>query len=242
MWKLVKTELNYLRPWIVAAYSLFILISVIFTKYLTLRFLCTYSYHHLKETYIIIMTVSLVFIFAMLFVEIKESRLRFQAPLPVPIRQIGIARLIAPLAIFVLFLGLAAIYILIPLTKALILWPEVDIVGLYKIYQEPAYVLSGVPRSVIYTIWSIGLWIALIYAIRLFSEWHGRLVLATWLALAIVHGVFINLLNRDLSMWISDYIVTLLGGRLGYIYLLLIALALACVIHFSFMRRRSFIQ
>lgn len=242
MWKLVKTELSYLKPAIVGSIALFVVLAI--TLIISLKF----PRHgfagpdpdaFIRSGVAIIISIILfhqLLNLALVYLEIRENHLRSIAVLPVPRGKIGAARIVTPAVLLVIFLLLAASVTL------LLIWNLPRSVHFYRSGWNLA-LFSPWTTNIHYS-WNlalgIGLWSITVYAIRLASEYYGRLLLVAY----IVTMVFLRIEQSIGNSWLLRKITLFLyQGQypsLTGFGLMVLTLLLCLVIHGSYLRRRSF--
>jgi len=243
MWKIVRAEIDYLKPLLVWSYVVFIAVIGLWAVRSTSHGMGNPSAYHLDLSRNIIRLdgavpiVCLVAIFIQLFLEIRESRLRQLAILPIESSRISLVRMSVPLAILALYV------LLLTVCKALTIvsygyfaslmghrfWP-------YFTSCVGSYLLSSS------TLWGLGLWIMMVYLVRLFSEWEGRLMLGALLLYIVVKRSWVPWywsiihIRRSGLPWANAH------GASEAEILLAITVLLMALIYLFFMTRRSFLE
>jgi hypothetical protein len=233
MWRIIKSELEYLKPAIIAVYALFILNMI-------LRAILVYWHFHGREVEFIrldsilyvesyIVDCSLILTFIMLFLQVKENRLRQTGTLPVPIWGVGLSRILAPTSLVVIFM----------------------ILSMMECASEP-YPFRPMLRygdSLVYAMlfaswaWGIPGWLYTTYWMCLFMEHWGRIFLGIMLAIYIgYYGVF-PAINGPVSWRVQDWLAVWYRHNLWHDEWLIPVIAgiFAGIIFLSFMKRRSYL-
>ncbi len=231
MWKLVKAELNYLKPWILGVSGFFILISLIVAAR-TNEANVSVMVWEFPGVGVFAGVASIGFIFATLYLEIKENRLRQQAVLPVPIREVGEARVVVPVMVWLIFAGLIALTIIIQIVRFAVLIPDFPAKASVFLFVNTDW------KS--FCLYAITIWISIVYGLRLFSEWHGRLLLGAVLCVFMLQVVMSNFFWRFYATVWTDRVFYWFEPPMNYVTYLLLLILFVLVIHVSFLRRRSF--
>jgi hypothetical protein len=255
MWKLIKSEISYFKWPILAGYLFLIVAGFLYNAVVGLpsywpdgpiAFMYspwkTFNYLTIK-----VMPISLILIFATLYIQTREYRIRQIVSLPLHVVQVGISRLILPLLVVILLL-LAA---LIP---ALILGVihHSDVETLWKYSVNAQRFGAGQMKwgdnpfiTFSYTLHYIPNIITLCYLLWLFTENYGRIILGAFIAYEFLHnGIMPSFASNP--AYISDKLL-----KKDLIYQLLfsdmtlvsVIVLFGCmfIIFYSFMRRRSYL-
>jgi hypothetical protein len=224
-----------MKPGIIAGYGIFLLISMLrnFINWKYNQNAIDGMYQSLDAVYHIvgfIIGFQLWLNFIMLLLQIKENRIRQQSVLPVPVCQIGLARIITPLALFLLFvLMLVLDNVNMPLYSLQFLYHKFGLIGLLT---------SGWFYK---TAW----WLAIVYGMWLFSESFGRALLITLLGMYMAIGVLAWVLPLYYPSLIPDNYPAFLTSNIYMIVnytCAILAVFFVCVIFVSFMKRKSYLQ
>jgi hypothetical protein len=226
MWKLIKAELDYIKPVLIGIYVLFISIFV-------LRFFLVDTPPRSILNYGItwILSANLIMVFSMVVIEVAENRLMNQVQLPIPSSRIGNARILFPLILLSIFIVLLVI--------ELILLPDV-----YR--DQLISFLNSRENSSYLVVYLLLFWITAIYGIRLFSEMYGRFLLGILGVYFIIrYGSQLNFFGlrwslRSLTRNLFDF--EHIDFSYGIWILLIFLLVFTGVIYFSYNRRNNFIN
>ena len=226
MWKLIKAELDYIKPVLIGIYVLFISIFV-------LRFFLVDTPPRSILNYGItwILSANLSMVFSMVVIEVAENRLMNQVQLPIPSSRIGNARILFPLILLSIFIVLLVI--------ELILLPDV-----YR--DQLISFLNSRENSSYLVVYLLLFWITAIYGIRLFSEMYGRFLLGILGVYFIIrYGSQLNFFGlrwslRSLTRNLFDF--EHIDFSYGIWILLIFLLVFTGVIYFSYNRRNNFIN
>ncbi len=220
MWKLVKTELSYLRLWIVVGLVLLLGIAIAFRFQMSNSIWIQDTYSTLFWcSYIVNMIIQIVLMYSENF----ESRIRGIAMLPVSNNALGLARLMTPLVICLLLLGfwiLSSCILIIGTDHSL---PKV--VGSNNIYSI----------DILQPYHYIGLWFGSLFLIRLLSEPYGRVaVLSYWvLLILLLFQLISNSVTQNIDLFIFWMTIPFSGyGAIGF----------ALLVFWFFKLRRSYLR
>jgi len=243
MWKLVKSEVTYLARVVLYSYALYIAICLIAVILQSRQFrasvdygICDYWSDPGPSILVSIAITHLIVNFALLYLEVRESRTRLVCRLPVPMVRIGFARILTPLTILGIYILLAVVCVAILLTP-MIITAQVFGIGVFSDVAE-ASPLTIVGDLILLVL----LWTVITYAFRLLSEWPGRVLLMIYVAGVIAHGVVLSFFKPRLASYIANILYDAFTPPQGIVLSLLLAIALCCFLQVSFMRRRSFLS
>ena len=225
MWKIVRAELHYLKPAIRIAWGFFIALS------LFVWFFVKNPVNHESSFSIVLFGILIthgIFNFTLLYLEASENRTRLISSLPIPRRQVGFARLLAPALLFGAFLLLCVAHLM-------------TVPSVFFYYQ---FCISPFDRGVgvMFLLLSLGIWLTITYAIRLFTEYYGRILLAAWLAWHIVVNIVISVFGYYVCHEILMILEHFLIPPAGTLLFLVLPIGLCRIIHVSYMRRRSYLS
>ncbi len=233
MWKLVKAELDYVKPWILTSSIIFLLL-ITFDKFTLGRFNIYYMGMFLIP-YIIL---TCIFInFGMFLREVSENRLRNYASVPISIVEIGLARILIPVSLIGIYFILAVLNVPSILEELLDFWILGNFYGSGDHYSW----FNFIP----YTGHNNALTLMTLFVIgpRIFAEKPGRLLLALIALLLIIHGYILPFINKSIALFIGDKIFYFFTGHFTEIIGMTLISALSLLVIFiSTLRRRSFLE
>jgi hypothetical protein len=172
-WKsLAKAEFGYLKPVLIAIFSLIIIPALI---YAIIPILAMQPHGHgLRAGGSIIISVIISYLavgFVMLFLDIRESRLRQLAALPVPLNAINFMQILIPLILFILFICLF-------LVSETMMTVGIEVRNNGMVPWLPSVISEALRQSLLdpvnFQIFSRCL--TAVYLLWLFSEWQGRII------------------------------------------------------------------
>jgi hypothetical protein len=240
MWKLIKSEFCYLKYILLASY-LYIIVIAFTNQYdylwLTGARAQFYSPWRVVE-YVLPKIILLHYVvnFALIYLYLRERRLRQYADLPIRTSYMGLAKLATPFLIALSFVVLASICI--ALTSAFH-WN--DVVYLWKELTSPKYSYHNLYHHVdLYhqSMFLIFRWMFFTYAFWLLSEKYGRVILIAYVVFIPIHDGILPLFKAMLAWKISEFITYKILGNM--VFLGYAAIFFAFIIFISFMRRRSY--
>ena len=232
MWKIIKTELSYIR-WLILPTVLIIVSIILYDK----RYVFKLHSIFIVGTFLIpyIVHSCAIISYVLLYLEIRENRLRQFALLPISRTRLGIARILSPFALLGIFFILAVMNDPRMLGDLVEFWlfKGLTIHGGYRWYSSLPY--AGHPPT-------IAIMFFCVLIARLVTEPYGRLLLLIGAMLSIVTSVIIPIFNRELGYEIGDYIYeTVIVGSMGGAHDVTLAnIVFVAVIFFSFTMRKSF--
>jgi hypothetical protein len=196
MWKLVKAEIEYARPWVVgfAIFSLVLYFAFMVEAYISAAlYQFTISSRHYLIAAIMCSVVLLpvlfyIFNLVIFYSFMKEIRIRLLTVLPISLISQSLFKLLLP---FLLFLFCMTITIL---------FQSQDIIN-YSNFA-PASAIETYPR-LLYLVFLFSFWIFLPW---LMSESWGRIFLITVGIFLTIHGWIIPLFKESIAWRIGDYI------------------------------------
>ena len=230
MWKLVKAELEYYKFPLILCYAFYITVTCIYLLLMKFGIAIpdSLSMNIFMNLSFILPNIFVFFIFIALYIEFKESRIKQVIELPVPMIQIGIARLIVPL--LTIILGWLLIFFCI----FLLLFFDMDLrASLY----ENTITRSNFTLFFIKYSWRC---LLITYCIRLFSEWQGRILIFSLIILYIIG--LLAVVNTPLESQIGSYLQEVYSSHFGIGFTIILPFILASLIHIFFVLRKSFLQ
>jgi len=240
MWKIVKTELNYLRWLLAASYAFFLAITLlVYFKGNPDKLFGSAVFLPLYIGFVHFI-VNLV----LLYLEMKETRLRHLVPLPISETGIGIARLVTPFFLWLAYVLLSVICVLVLLSgfdiePSNIADPPFELVdaGLVLVHPSQPDTANVIPPWYALLL-ALNVWLAITYAARLFSELYGRILLLIGAIVILFDGLVLPSIHKVLARNVDAYIWIMLERH--YNWIMLCAVVFFCLlIHVSFVRRRS---
>jgi hypothetical protein len=269
MWRLIRAELGYLKYFIYAV-SLLILVHG-FSKPIDM-----YEFHNgylyvthspiqsLSDGIAYLLPLHLIVIFVLLYLYVRESRLRQYVAMPVRKGQIILARLATPILLAAIFIFIS----LIPLIIVCAFFPK-DLIAYYhsilRHYSDTIFVYNHFGQSGEYgqflnsryyyyekSLAIIGLMMQMIlfftYAFWLFSERFGWYLLGGYFVFVVYHNGILPLFNPQLAWAISDFIQNSYSSSqdsMGIhisLNMLYASIGFIVLIAISFYTRRSFMR
>jgi hypothetical protein len=243
MWRIVRAEIDYLKPLLVWSYIAFIAVIGLWAVRSTSHGIGNPSAYlldlsrNIVRLDAVVPIVCFAAIFIQLFLEIRESRLRQLAILPIESSRIGLARILAPMMILALYVLLLTVCKVVTIVQYGYFASAMGFRFLpYFTSCIGSYLLS------ISTLRSLGLWIMMLYLLRLVSEWEGRVILGALLLYIVMKQSWepwyqsIIHIHRVQVPWAN------MPGIWGAAISLGIGLALMALLHLFFMTRRSFLE
>lgn len=232
MWKIVKAELVYQKPWILTS-------SIIFLLLITIgKFTLGWFNIHIVGIFLIpYIILACIFInFGMFLLEVSEQRLKRYASVPISIIEIGLARILIPISLIGLYFILAVLNDPGILKELWVFWflGASYSVGHYYWFKFIPY--FGHNNA-------LTLMTLFVITPRLFAEKLGRLLLAMIALLLIIHGYILPFINKSMTLFIGDKLFYFFTGHTTEIYRMLIISALSLfVIFISTLQRRSYLD
>jgi uncharacterized membrane protein len=168
-WTIVFTELTYAKPLIVGSYLLFGIPAMYYA--LTASLFQADASRMMSAAYrtsLVILMTCIAVCFVMLLLEIKESRLRQMVSLPMSISSVRISRILLPLVVWFIYLLL-----LVSCIALVSIGNEIKMSVLGMTGQDG---LRGGALIQVFGV-IVGWLLAGIYALRLLTEWQGRVLL-----------------------------------------------------------------
>jgi hypothetical protein len=260
MWKLIHSEFSYLK-WILLPSCLFLYFIGFYTlpTHHVYRFDADlYSpWEAINAILPRIIFMHLGINFALIYLSLKEHRLRQTILLPVNSTYIGFSKIALPLML-ALSLSIVAFVPFVIIT--VIFQNDVHLLSQYysrfiMIGNIPVAYMGGNyidPRLLFNNYyWScISLWFFFVYGFWLYSEKYGRILLITYAVFmpfyAIILPIFKQKLVWDISEYITSHFLWFLDKRIllskfnDYSTAYILACGFAILIYISFMRRRSY--
>jgi len=241
MWKLVKGEIGYFGRVIFYTYVLFVILTIAvilvlnhnYTKYDT-----SYNPYELYDAMTtippIVIGVHIIFVLVMLFFEIREGRPRRVCHLPIKVSDAGYARILVPFCVMAFFSLLCLVCIGILLLEASIIDP------LFRYYDVTRIPLAQIFIDMLHVFL---LWLFGTYAIRLLSEWQGRLILLVWFGLFLIHSSILLIINERVARFLWDLQVWAFGELPRGLYVTFAFILVLCVVlQISFMKRKLYMN
>ena len=257
MWRLIKAELGYLRYFIYAV-SVLILINGSSNPSSTYDYYRGYLYilyspiETLRYEIAYLMPLHVIVIFVLLYLYLRESRLRQYAVIPVRKSQIVLARLATPFILAAIFIFMSLVPVLIygvvfsedMVTYFNIISPQYS--NHYSWFGNSLYVDFG--QHIAFICYTVQLMLFFTYALWLFSERFGWYLLGTYFAFVVYHDGILPLYNAKLAWAISNFIhdalfLTHEGSNIHVnLHLLYASIVFVILIAISFCTRRSFMR
>jgi hypothetical protein len=233
MWRLIKSELEYLKPAIIAVYVL-VIFNILLRSYLVYLVNLGEKITAIRldsilyvQSYISLFYLMLTFI--LLILEVKESRIGQFATLPVSVRNLGLSRILLPLALMAIFMLLSII------ENAAEPYP------FRPIYYEGQSLLY----SLLFAGWVsfIPFWLMATYGIWLLSENGGRILLGIFFVFLVAYDGIFPAVNPQLSWGVQDFVKDWTVHNVLYNnWVAVVVMGIfAGIIFLSFMKRRSYV-
>jgi len=238
MWKLVKSELSYWRLPILGCYAFFTFLAfalyVIVTRYIGVVFM---GFETLIGIEFWTVSIHVILTVVVLGLEIKELRLRRIAVLPVRNLDVGNARLVTPFFLLLIYvlLGLMTVLLMLALFPA-------GTFTYVKYVQATTYPPSTIPEIIWGHLEILAVWFFLVYAIRLFSEWQGRILLLCSFALLVFYAAVLPFFKAGLYTSITLQLENAVAAPQGAFVFTFLGIVLVCLIQLFFIQRRSYLQ
>jgi hypothetical protein len=261
MWRLIKAELGYLRYFIYGI-SLLILVHgfaapVNFPYYIKGGPTGFYSpIESLKDGIQYLLPFHIIIIFILLYLYIREYRLRQYVVIPVRKAQIITARLATPIVLAVFFILLSLLPVMINglifsrvwitqffhfVTQSDSFSGQASAQERYNLYHN--YIEYGFNKPMAIFSYTVQLIVFFTYAFWLFSERFGWYLLGAYFAFAVYQNGILPIFNPKLAWAITDLIqYSVFTPRYGWYVDVFISLGFAVLIAISFYTRRSFMR
>jgi hypothetical protein len=236
MWRIIKSELEYIKPGIIAVYA-FCIFNMLLQWYAIYLQQKNEDIGAMWQGVIItipsiIFLSSLVLTFILLILEVKENRIRQFAILPLSLRSLSLFRILLPMALIVIFMLLASLDNVVE-----------NFIYLPYISQDNPQVQFSI-FSLLFAGWMpLFPWLFVFtYGIWLEVEHHGRILLIAFIICLIVYNGFFAPMTPD-SSDLGQGISKLQNWFDHHFWLInVLAIMFAGVIYGSFIKRKSFMQ
>lgn len=232
MWKLVKAEIEYMSTPILASCGIFIAISLTLPWIAEAKGMRNAGPDSMLGTIAWVVVISIIAQFWLLYLELRESKLRQMMVLPISKLDVGNARMVAPGILWAAYVCLLILCTLVLMTGFPGILSGLQKLGMIAIKRETA----GIALSVL-------AWLSLVYWIRLLSEPIGRIVILCILVLSIAWGLTYNLfgyaLQSQVNVWLSNYAASSPWMELNIAVRLILPLVL---VRLFFEKRRSYLS
>jgi hypothetical protein len=232
MWKLVKAELSYLKCPVLASHAL-LAIGLIFYFMWSLH-----SQYRTLHVYTVLNIVGLIMYthFAvnciLLALEIVERRIAMVSVLPVANKRIGIARLLTPLALYMVYVFLCLIAVF----------------ALLLLYSRPGYFIDfqdchgNKLDCILGNLSFVSLMLLVAYAVRLLTEREGRFLLAGLLGVLLIYSIVLPTASPHLMTSATDMLFSAFNYPHGVLLAMFLTSILWGLIQYFYLRRRSYLS
>jgi len=239
MWRIIKAEFDYFKAPLFMVWGFFILLCAV-SPYIVNG--VNLDRHPLRGSEffagLVLWTflLHLVFVLVQMAYEFHESRVRRVSQLPTSLHAAGMARVFTPLMFFIMNILL----ILVCWEILTLMYPKSMASAEYfgKILFIPLTDLEG---NMLIVLTPIGIWLSIVLALRLLSEWQGRVLVSVGIGCVFIYSILLRFISYKLYLIIKDILYTITRYPVDqYVFVIILPLILLVLLYVFFMTRRSY--
>jgi len=236
MWRIIKAEFDYFKAPLFIVWGFFILLCALTPYIVKVNRYSPEGSVFFMGLIMWIYVLHVVFVAVQMAYEFKENRVRRVSQLPVSLHQTGMARVLTPLMFF--FINILLI---------LVCWGILILVYPNPVAYETYFDFFNWSRSealnyqMLFLLTLLGMWLSLVLAIRLLSEWQGRVLIAVGIGCVLIYNILLKFISYKLYLIIKDILFTIFNSPVQqYVFVILLPLVLLVLLYVFFMTRRSY--
>ena len=237
MWKLVRSEINYLKLPMSVIAAIFIGISLFTPVILRLERYIPSGDEYFRNMNLWIVVSWIMFLFVHAFLELKEARIGRLVRLPVRLSGIGTARILTPLVITLIHVLLTVVcfyilYLVYP-ARPFFYYTHWSILGYFE---------TKIKAFIADQLWMFMLMFWIVITFRQFTEHYGRLFLLICVILTLFYQFVMPFVFIKYKWIIGDLLNrSFTGPESLIVYIVVTSMIMLSIQQLSFLKRKAWL-